>query len=469
MAHPDPKTEQLARITAVALAEQIDQIVGRASEIIEIILAWLKTDPKIPSWARPPKELRSQTAKLLASMLAEELHRKGVDQRLVNPHEVQMSKPLVHALAGIVASVIFRLHDYDADLHPWSVEQHHGSMEEIRSVQEEFAHKVHLPSGRTVLLSEIDRVAKEIPLPPLGTPNNLEVAMMGLARFSAFIEAENPDDVFDMLREHIVNLRHRTDKAQFSALLMLLGFGLRWRQSAFARLEVGHRLAAALMFTDVDETVQAPWLAWSLILPDGLFGDVEIRRVWCVWDRPAVLLMKIGDYNGTIGIPFFDGCEDNLILDGGGGCHAGHPSATEEEFKAMSDEYAEKFRRCLPLLRNLIRGTCLALSDPKEWRKGNWQGKPSGSSERGSKHKELPLGERYVLGQPVQIDLREEVLEHIRTGRVGGGSPTKLFLVRGHHRRQAHGPGRLERKTIWIEPFWKGPEDARVLLRPYQT
>lgn len=34
---------------------------------------------------------------------------------------------------------------------------------------------------------------------------------------------------------------------------------------------------------------------------------------------------------------------------------------------------------------------------------------------------------------------------------------TKRFIVRGHFRRQAHGPGRTERKTIFVRSFWKGP------------
>lgn len=34
------------------------------------------------------------------------------------------------------------------------------------------------------------------------------------------------------------------------------------------------------------------------------------------------------------------------------------------------------------------------------------------------------------------------------------------WMVRGHWRWQAYGPGRSERKRIWINPFVKGPEDA---------
>lgn len=37
------------------------------------------------------------------------------------------------------------------------------------------------------------------------------------------------------------------------------------------------------------------------------------------------------------------------------------------------------------------------------------------------------------------------------------------WLVRGHWRQQAHGPGRMERKPIWIAPHIKGPEGAPIL------
>ena len=41
-------------------------------------------------------------------------------------------------------------------------------------------------------------------------------------------------------------------------------------------------------------------------------------------------------------------------------------------------------------------------------------------------------------------------------------------IVRGHYRNQAHGPGMRDRKNIWIEPYWKGPEDGAVLQHTYK-
>jgi hypothetical protein len=41
------------------------------------------------------------------------------------------------------------------------------------------------------------------------------------------------------------------------------------------------------------------------------------------------------------------------------------------------------------------------------------------------------------------------------------------FKVRGHWRNQAHGPAMGLRKFIHIEPYWKGPEAAEIINKPY--
>lgn len=40
---------------------------------------------------------------------------------------------------------------------------------------------------------------------------------------------------------------------------------------------------------------------------------------------------------------------------------------------------------------------------------------------------------------------------------------TKRFVVRGHYRNQAYGPGRAQRKIVFIRAFWKGPSWAEVV------
>ena len=57
---------------------------------------------------------------------------------------------------------------------------------------------------------------------------------------------------------------------------------------------------------------------------------------------------------------------------------------------------------------------------------------------------------RIILGPDVQL----EVLDG------GTGAPlTVRVRVQGHWKRQPHGPGKAERKIIWIQPYWRGPDD----------
>lgn len=48
-----------------------------------------------------------------------------------------------------------------------------------------------------------------------------------------------------------------------------------------------------------------------------------------------------------------------------------------------------------------------------------------------------------------------------------GKQLTERIQTRGHWKSQAHGPGRLERKIIFIEPYWRGPDAAEVINKPY--
>ena len=79
-----------------------------------------------------------------------------------------------------------------------------------------------------------------------------------------------------------------------------------------------------------------------------------------------------------------------------------------------------------------------------------------------------PAHRLTMVGHPLKIDLRDHVRTYLGGGKRGGkhAPPSVQVLVRGHHKRQVFGVGRMGRKVIWIEPFWRGPEDAPILTRP---
>jgi hypothetical protein len=320
-------------------------------------------------------------------------------------------------------------------------------------------------AGHMLPIDEIRNAFREMVLPPMQTPHNLEVCMMSLARFATQMNAQTGEE----LRGYLQIGSDAGKKPKIEALHPLtenIGWGHVWRESAFARLEIGHRLAAALMFTDIPEDgdIQAPWNAWSLLFPDGLLEETSIRRVWCLGSEPVILVLA-GKTGATLALE--DTPEQPAVVAEYKKLWAeSHPDGVDKE-QAFQD-YKHMFETAWRMIRALVKGACLALSNPEDWKKEHWYAKPSGTEVKPSKKKELPRGERYVLGKAVQIDLREEVENQLHRRRgVGGSSPKVLFLVRGHWTRQVHGKGRLLRKTIWIEPFWKG--EGRVLLRPYQA
>jgi hypothetical protein len=70
------------------------------------------------------------------------------------------------------------------------------------------------------------------------------------------------------------------------------------------------------------------------------------------------------------------------------------------------------------------------------------------------------------LLREVKIDCRAAIASYIAGQR--RASPSVQTLVRGHFKRAAHGPGRTERRWVQVEPYWRGPEDAPIALRPHR-
>lgn len=80
----------------------------------------------------------------------------------------------------------------------------------------------------------------------------------------------------------------------------------------------------------------------------------------------------------------------------------------------------------------------------------------------------LPKGKkREELKQRLRgMDIRKTILlgpsvPLMDAGPGAGGQPlTVRQRVQGHWRHQAHGAGRASRKLIWVEPYWRGPDDG---------
>ena len=222
------------------------------------------------------------------------------------------------------------------------------------------------------------------------------------------------------------------------------GFGGIWLRSNFAKIEVGHKFAAALALTDVpdDVEVSAPWEAWSLVIPPGLFvrlvagKELEISRALCAGTEIRYLLGSKGEIHQVF------------------------------DKKILEDRKGAPESPTMHALRSLVKGVCLALSEPDEYKRESTSKASKSRREGGAPDLNQA---RFMLSASVVVDLRDHLKAVLRGEKKtrDGGRINFQFLVRGHWKNQSHGPRHSLRKRIWIQPFWKGDEHARVLLRNY--
>lgn len=325
-----------------------------------------------------------------------------------------------------------------------------------------------LPDFRERWKSVQARVKKVVIPPDTATANNLEVTVMSAAYVFDPVTVNT-----GLSKEEVAFLigHFSANDAQLTKLLQrmssalrgrafsgeLQSFGIDWMRSGFPKLEVGHKLAASLALTDVPDDIEvvAPWKAWSLIVPPNMFGVVsptegDFARLWCVGTEILFVVLSKGGIAGPM--------TEQILA---------------KMFAPESDEMTatiDHTRRVYQALSSLVKGACLALANPDDYKKQSLSerhSKPAKKQRDGEPDFEVS---RFMLSAPVQIDVRQH-LQDLVSGRkkTGGGAPTVQFFVRGHWRNQAHGPRMSLRKQMRIEGYWKGPEHGAIKLGNYKV
>ena len=242
-----------------------------------------------------------------------------------------------------------------------------------------------------------------------------------------------------------------------------------WAMHGYQRLLLPPTTIAGLMATSVSrealDAVSPPWPAFSIDIPAGLMpitgsdGQelyVELLVVHCVklpdgdtrWTYLAQASpVTLWQTNVTSAL-FFDADWD----DG---------KASPLESRGGEVEETDRDFRLRKVIRRLIIGTCLLLAsyNASEVRAGTHIRKP----KRG-----LPQTTIIRIGKPMQTDMRTAVRSYV----VNGGkrsAPTVQVAVVGHWKNQPHGPKNTLRRMQWIQPYWRGPEDAPILMHPSRT
>ncbi len=239
--------------------------------------------------------------------------------------------------------------------------------------------------------------------------------------------------------------------------------GAAWAECGFPILNVSHKLVALFMATGIPSEfatdANLPWDTFAIRTPDGGEGAIYRQDGKLV---STIGLARVSEYNPEApsevaeALYFWHACQNAQIssLPIANLGELVHKDADMLFTQSGIDDRSER------LLRRLLVGTIIELDQPR-YKETIGKGKPP----KKIRQNELPQCWNLELRRDTTIDLRPWVKRYLSGGE--GTAMTVQTMVRGHWKRQAHGPGRVDRKWIHIEPYWKGPDDAPIAVRDH--
>ncbi|MDO9020525.1 MAG: hypothetical protein Q8S73_36710 [Deltaproteobacteria bacterium] len=233
-----------------------------------------------------------------------------------------------------------------------------------------------------------------------------------------------------------------------------------WHNSGFPRVHLGHRHAAALMATSTRaESIpdaRPPWNAFLLDVPDGLIewplaetttweGGPPLKRSI---PQPIALVSVIVEADGRI--EFYPTTAGGQIVGMGAAASVAGLGDFKHGIPACS------------LLGRLVLGVCMEMTSTG-YKGGALGPRPVKRDGRTGE----PKTWTFHLTRDVKVDCRATVRDYC-TGATRS-APAVQCLVRGHWKQQPCGKGGADRRNIFVEPYWRGPEDADIALRSHRV
>lgn len=297
------------------------------------------------------------------------------------------------------------------------------------------------------------------------------------------------DKVWDELpAEGFVDTQHASLWAMFANRSQWLA---RWGALAFPRIQMSHSFAAMLMATTVSRkeipAIEAPWPAFMVEVPEGLLPIASkdetltsITRIYVntsflpsIWSEPwwglemagkGIEIHRIGRIEEAFDLRKKATLDDVPLLQLPEEFRTPPqdlPIGDPEDFWTGYDRSQED--RVAILAARLVLGACIMMTD-----RANVKEKTVKVAAEIAHHRrrfgQEPNSQVYIIGRPVKVDFRLAVSAFVH-GK--SKSLSVQSLVAGHHKHQPHGPGNSLRKWIFIEPYWRGDEEAPIVVRPH--
>jgi hypothetical protein len=248
----------------------------------------------------------------------------------------------------------------------------------------------------------------------------------------------------------------------------------KWIHCGAPKLVTDEKFAAALMCSSVDEnladSLEVPWKSFRVDIPPRLLGyhggwfDYVLIAFFEFENAPIAHLILNGARLKDDGVYFTTTLAKansmaTLLLDRElqGQTFEGRSSDNESELDGKA--------RCMRMAIRLVVGLLCTLQYSD-----NFKSVPKKLSDsRQCIRSGPPTHRTFLIGRPIKVDARPAVWKFLKPTSGKRKAPASVqTLVRGHYKRQVIGISKTGRKVIWIEPYWRGPEDAPILSRPFK-
>ncbi len=230
-----------------------------------------------------------------------------------------------------------------------------------------------------------------------------------------------------------------------------------WAMSGFPQAVVSHQLAASFAATSATAASPTPpFDALAVRVPSGMLpvvNDATGREEFIEW----ALLAHHG--GGHVWLRAFS--ESGMML----GHHAAHVTDLSVDWSGfgagqqppgVSNQTALD-QRTMDIVGRIVFGVLMEFESGAE--NAAVRNGPPGKTKRSGQ----PKAWTFEFRRAVAHDVRDAVTDYVRNG---ARIQRVQVLVRGHWKRQAHGAGRSLRKTIHVEPYWRGADDAPIGVTP---
>lgn len=297
-----------------------------------------------------------------------------------------------------------------------------------------------------------------------------DLAVYGDGYGQAYAKRERVKGVIrDDLTEHSVACR--------------MDMAARWVVNGLPQVEVEPRLAASLMASTISSEhfmeVAIPWSCFVVLLPAGLVKITSVGfdgKAGLVWEADSVfvsheagrVLLTLFSDKGSIFAWMVDDLAELSDADAvddiakdyrlGSGQYETPPLAgVEDELRAMNS-------RAMAVVGRLVFGVCAEMDAPS-YRELIVIGPPPTPPQKKGRRRVWPTAWNFKIVRDVKLDLRSWVISFLSGAE--GKKKQVQSLIRGHHKRQVWGTGRLLRKWIHIEPHWRGGEKDPIAVRSH--